>query len=145
MEGLKLLVNELSNPYFIASIIGLILFLRGLMNIYKRQKYKNKAISVIGEVEDLIEESSFDSNVNVFYPLVSFDIMEGKTVAYKNHIGTNPSAYKKREKVKVLFLPESPKDFIIDDKKSYFFEYLILIIGLVVFFTCLIIFLIGIF
>lgn len=115
------------NQYIIFTIIGLFIFLFGLYKRNKRIKYEKTAIRINGEVEEIIY------NRRYAYPLVSFDMQEGNTVAYQYNVGTYPAFFKKGDKVIVMYYKNNPKDFIIYSRSSKFVEFIFMIIGISIF------------
>lgn len=115
------------NQYVIFTIIGVFIFLLGLYKRNKRIKYEKTAIRINGEVEEIIYNGRYA------HPLVSFEIQDGKTVAYKYSVGAYPPSFKKRDKIIVMYYKDNPKDFIIYSKSSRFVEFIFMIIGISVF------------
>lgn len=106
--------------------VGLLLTGFGLSKIFKRKQYKRSGIKVDGIVSDIVASG------RNYYPIVSYETLDGVEVVEEYPLGTSPSAFKKGERIAVFYKQENCKKFIIDAKKSEYIEFAFVAVGVLV-------------
>lgn len=99
----------------------------GLFKFFRRKQYKRSGIRVDAIVSDVVMSG------RNYYPIVRYETLDGIEVEEEYSLGTSPSAFKKGERIAVLYKQDNCKKFIIDHKKSEYIEYAIIAIGALVF------------
>lgn len=123
-------LKHIGDASAISFLIFLCIFLFGTYRILRRKYIKRNGISVEGEIEDLIADN--DGEGTMYYPLVSFSThLDQRKVVYKSNYGSNLRSYKKGQKVKIVYLPEIPGQFLIDESPSKWIEFIFLLSGLI--------------
>lgn len=120
----------LSDTNFLFSLIGFFSFLIGVYLQQQRNKLKKTGLRTMGTVEDIVYKGKYG------YPLVSFDLPNGKTVAYKSDTGDyvtigfkTKSRYYKGQNIPIVYSLDEPKKFIIDDRGSDLKQWLFIGLG----------------
>jgi len=113
--------------YVCVFLISFAFLIVSLVKRKERKKYKTTGIKTIGIISEVILEAS---DQKLYFPIVNYETLEKIEVMKKCDIGTNPSLYKKGQKVTIIYQQENHEEFIIDDKNHETIEALFLIIGL---------------
>lgn len=98
-------------------LVGGLLLLGAVASYQSANRFLEEAVSATGVVVAL-EEQRGDGTVS-YHPVVVFLDENKKTVRFTSSVGSSPAAYRKAEKVPVLYLPGQPEDARIDS----FFEH----------------------
>jgi hypothetical protein len=99
----------------------------GLFKVFRRKQYKRSGIRVDGIVTDVVMSG------RNYYPIVRYETLDGVEVVEEYSLGTSPPAFKKGERIAVLYKAENCQKFIIDNKKSEYIEFGIIAIGVLIF------------
>lgn len=97
-------------PLYILVTVGMIV--GGIYLFNSQKEFQTKALTAQGEVVRLIPQS--DSEGIMYYPLVSFRTTKGQSFEFKDKVGSNPPSYSTGDNVRILYLPESPQEAIVD-------------------------------
>ena len=120
-------------------LVGVISFLIGIFLILRTKKLKKTGINTTATVKEIVTGTSGIDNgtsistmeggtegystslnfrkrtANMFYPVISFTTKDGKEIIKQSDSGSNPSAYKVGQQVKIFYTPENPEKFMIDN------------------------------
>lgn len=132
------------------AVLGVGLLVGGIFSFVQKQAFLKTAQKTTGLVTDLIQSytgapgPASNSNGNyvsasrnknlVYYPEVSFTTADGQTIKFQSSTGSNPPAYRRGEKVTILYDPRNPYDASIGSFFQLWFGTIILL-GLGVVFT----------
>lgn len=109
-------------------IMGLLLAGFGLFKVFDRKRYKKSGVKTAGVVSDIVLSG------RSYYPIVSYETLDGVSVEEEYSLGSMPSAYRKGEAVKVIYKQEDCKQFILDNKSSEYIEFGFIAIGVIMMF-----------
>lgn len=109
-------------------IVGLLLAGFGLFKVLDRKRYKRSGVKTSGVVSDIVLSG------RNYYPIVSYETLDGVSVEEEYSLGSMPSAYRKGEFVKVIYKQGDCKKFILDNKSSEYIEFGFVAIGLIMMF-----------
>jgi len=59
-------------------------------------------------------DPSGDGSSHTYYPEVAFTLPDGSAVRFRGRTGSNPPTYRKGDRVRVLYLPQTPASAMID-------------------------------
>jgi len=93
---------------YVFSIVGLLMLIGAAMLYVRTERFLAEAVHVQGEVIDLVESWSKDSDGSVYKPIVRYLTADDKEVEFVSSMGSYPPAYKVGETVEVLYLPDQP-------------------------------------
>ena len=110
-------------------IMGLLFSGFGLFKVFDRQRYQKSGVKTGGVVSDIVMSG------RSYYPIVSYETLDGIHVEEEYSLGTMPSAYRKGESVKVIYKKEDCKKFILDNKSSEYIEFGFIVVGVVMMFV----------
>lgn len=120
-------------------VFGIIFILAGSKLVEKRKNIIQNGIEVEGvifEFDDSTPPISIDSYDNAKYPIIRFVTKKGEWITEKSEYEVSSFLFKEGQKVKVIYNPENPKDFIFKTKVDFSkFAYLFLIAGIILFST----------
>ncbi len=108
--------------------IGLVFIPVSVSYRKKINRLQSTGIEVTGIVFDIVYRSNMPGNIRSNrYPIIRFLTVENKwmTEEYKNSIGL----FKKGKKVTVVYNPEDPKDFIVNNQALKYIPTVFLIFG----------------
>lgn len=112
-------------------IVGLLLSGFGLFKVFDRKRYQKSGVKTSGIVSDIVMSG------RSYYPIVSYETLDGVSVEEEYSLGSMPSAYRKGESVKVIYKQEDCKKFILDNKSSEYIEFGFIAIGVImIFISC---------
>lgn len=117
--------------YLFMLCIGVAFTYVGIFQQRKRGKLLGNGIKVEGVVFDLIEGGS-TKNSSVYYPVIRFLTAEKEWVTQKYDIGGSSNAYHKGDELKVIYDPENPSNFTIDDIRAKVAGPLFKVIGIII-------------
>jgi len=101
-----------ARPYLTA--IGLALFLGGGFWLAHQSIFLSQAVSAPGVViRNDVSEGGGNSS-DSFHAVVRFTGEDGRTVLYRDSVGTSPPWYREGDRVGVLYLPNKPSRIMID-------------------------------
>lgn len=109
-------------------IVGLLLSCFGLFKVFDRKRYKRSGVKTSGVVSDIVMSG------RSYYPIVSYETLDGVSVEEEYSLGSMPSAYRKGEFVKVIYKHGDCKKFILDNKSSEYIEFGFVAIGVIMMF-----------
>ncbi|WP_367865225.1 DUF3592 domain-containing protein [Pedobacter sp. WC2423] len=109
-------------------IVGLLLSGFGLFKVIDRKRFKKFGVKTSGVVSDLVLSG------RSYYPIVSYETLDGVSVEEEYSLGSMPSAYRKGESVKVIYKEGDCKKFILDNKSSEYIEFGFMVAGLIMMF-----------
>jgi len=109
-------------------IVGLLLSCFGLFKVFDRKRYKRSGVKTSGVVSDIVLSG------RSYYPIVSYETLDGVSVEEEYSLGSMPSAYRKGEFVKVIYKQGDCKKFILDNKSSEYIEFGFVAIGVIMMF-----------
>ncbi len=118
---------------FLLILGGIVFFLIAYVKLRDFSKYQKKGIRTKGIVEDLIKEYGKRETNYFYYPVIYYQTNEGREIQKKYNIGTNPASYKIKQEVEVIYLPESPLEYMINDARSRYIYYTFAVLGIIVF------------
>lgn len=107
-------------------IMGLLLVVFGFFKVFDRKRYKKSGVKTAGVVSDIVLSG------RSYYPIVSYETLDGVSVEEEYSLGSMPSAYRKGEFVKVIYKKEDCKKFILDNKSSEYIEFGFIVVGVVI-------------
>jgi hypothetical protein len=109
---------------------GAFLSVWGIGKISERRKLLKTGVKVEGVVFQLEKLTSFGKKPStLYYPVIRYVTLDKEWITEKYGVGTNPSAYKEGEIVKVIYDPADYKHFIIDDFMSKALGIILIAVG----------------
>lgn len=117
--------------YLFMLVIGVAFTYAGILQKRKRAGLLGKGIKAEGEVSELVFGGA-TKNSSVYYPVIRFLTLEKEWVTQKYDIGGSSNAYHLGDKVKVIYDPENPLNFTIDDTRAKVVGPLFAVIGIVI-------------
>lgn len=112
---------------------GIILMLIAYVKLRGFSKYQKNGVRTKGIVEDLIKEYEKGDTNYSYYPVIYYTTNEGREIQKKYDLGTNPASYKIKQEVEVIYLPENPLEYIINDARSRYIYYAFAVVGILLF------------
>lgn len=117
--------------YLFMLCIGVAFIYAGVLQRRKRGRLLGNGIKVEGVVFELADGGS-TRNSTFYYPVIRFLTMEKEWVAQKYDIGGSSNVYHIGDKVKVIYDPENPTNFTIDDTRAKVAGPLFKVIGIII-------------
>lgn len=114
-------------------LAGIILMLIAYVKLRDFSKYQKNGVRTKGVVEDLIKEYEKGDTNYSYYPVIYYKTNEGREIQKKYDLGTNPASYKIKQEVEVIYLPENPLEYIINDARSRYIYYAFAVVGMLLF------------
>jgi hypothetical protein len=99
----------------------------GIYSQMKRKKFEGSGLSVMGTVEEIVTD--YNGNSKIYYPVINYTTIDKREIEKEYHIGSYPAVFKKGEEVQVIYLADSPTDFIIAGKFTRAMELIFSITG----------------
>ncbi len=100
--------------------VGLVFTVLGPLSYWKRKKFEAKGEMVEAEIVDLVKRTLSGNSpavrYEVYYPVVSYQTLDGQPICKKLTPGSNPSPYSKGQKITIMYDPEGPDCCIIPNK-----------------------------
>jgi len=103
----------------------------GVLQKRKRAKLLTNGLKAEGEVVELVFGGS-TKNSTVYYPVIRFLTTEKEPITQKYDIGGTSNTYHQGDKLNVIYDPQNPLNFIVDDKRSKLAGPLFTVIGIVI-------------
>lgn len=97
-------IKKRAAPLGLFLCIGLGLIGGAMYSFYNAKQFDALAIRTDGVVEELDFRRSSDGSGS-YYPVIRWQMQDGQSYRFTGSFGTNPSAYKKGERVEVLYIP----------------------------------------
>lgn len=111
-------------------VIGALMIVAFFYHTKKTKRLTSNGIEVEGIVFDIVMSSSMNS-ADAEYPVIRFLTTEELWITETYDIGVLPTPFKRGQKVKVVYNPEDPKDFILkNDKATSYVPLIILVSGI---------------
>jgi len=117
--------------YLFMLCIGVAFIYAGIFQQRKRGRLLGIGIKVDGVVFELVKGSS-TKNSTFYYPVIRFLTMEKEWVTQKYDIGGSSNVYHEGDKLKVIYDPENPLNFTVDDTRAKIAGPLFKVIGIVI-------------
>ena len=117
---------------FVILAIGVTILLIAVNFFYKHKKIKKNGIITEGVVFELLNSSI--SSINLRYPIIRFTTLDQEWITETANNGALPGFYKKGQRVKIIYLQENPKQFIINSKANDILIYGMMVIGFLLIF-----------
>jgi len=109
------------NQYIIMIAVSVVLIVTALYLLMKMTRLAKTGIKAEGVVFDL-EISDSNSNMGtlgkVRYPVIRFLTSDNKWITETYKLGSTAGLYKKGAKITVIYNPENPREFSIDNRSS---------------------------
>jgi len=93
-------------------IAGVVLTLFGLLAARQTASFRSRAGAAVGRVTGLHDFVANDSAVTG--PIVDFETADGKSVRFASRTGSNPSAFRVGDTVRVLYDRDQPEEAKVD-------------------------------
>ncbi|QEC79634.1 DUF3592 domain-containing protein [Mucilaginibacter ginsenosidivorax] len=112
---------------------GTFLIVWGIGKINERRKLLKSGLKVDGVVFKLEERlSSGTDRMLLYYPVIRYVTLDKNWITEEYAVGSNPSAYKEGDVVKIIYDPADYKHFIIDNFLSKVLGWVLALIGVVI-------------
>jgi hypothetical protein len=112
---------------------GAFLIVWGIGKINERRKLLKSGIKVDGVVFKLEERlSSGTDRMLLYYPVIRYVTVDKNWITEEYDVGSNPSAYKEGDIVKIIYDPTDYKHFIIDNFLSKVLGWVLALIGVAI-------------
>lgn len=112
-------------------ILGLALIIGGYTLLRKLDKMKQNGVLVEGIIFSFDGSSSYSGNDSG--PVIRFVTKEGVWVTKEYSEGISHSFMKSGQKVRVIYDPDNPENFVVSSTTPKWLPYLLLVIGFGVF------------
>ena len=115
---------------FLGLLIGIAIFVPGLVITRKRVRLLKRSKKVRGKVLRIIqdEDEAFSS---LYYPVVEFKTAEKETIIKQYHVGSQFTTYGEDTIVNILYDKADPKKFIIDSVRDEYTGVILITVGIV--------------
>ncbi|MGE6218439.1 DUF3592 domain-containing protein [Nubsella zeaxanthinifaciens] len=117
----------MGNNFIYGFIASLLVLCISLLRLRQRKRYEKNGVKVQGLVSDLLLE--YQGSTRAYYPVVAYRTLEDIKFEEKSSFGTYPAAFKKGQKIDVIYDRDDHKKFIINHKKYVYLEVVFIVIG----------------
>jgi len=115
---------------FLGLIIGIAIFVPGLIITRKRVRLLKRSKKVRGKVLRIIQDED-EAYSSLYYPVVEFKTAEKETIVKQYHIGSQFTAYSEDTQVVILYDKTNPEKFVIDTVKDELMGIALITVGIV--------------
>jgi hypothetical protein len=89
-----------------------------------------RAAGVVVELERGTSSTTRGSGAPGWFPIVTFETADGRTVRFRHRTGGNPPDYRKGDRVPVIYLPDAPENALIDEPvRNWLLPVILLVVG----------------
>lgn len=93
--------------------ISLLLLMAGLIFFITTVGFLQTAVRTNGVVVQM--DNTTTNNGTTYYPVIRFQESDGASLQFESNVGSNPPIYSVNQNVTVLYNPQKPSDYRIDD------------------------------
>jgi len=117
-------------PILVSFAMGLFFIIFGYRRLKKARRVIQDGISVEGIVFDFASSSDIvnTSDYDV-YPIIRFVTKEGSWITRTYDIAISQDQIKRGQKMRIVYNPKNPEDFVIDSGIFYWINYVFLVSG----------------
>jgi len=115
---------------FLGLIIGIAIFVPGLIITRKRVRLLKRSKKVRGKVLRIIQDED-EAYSSLYYPVVEFKTAEKETIVKQYHIGSQFTAYSEDAPVTILYDKNDPEKIVIDTIRDEYTGVVLITVGIV--------------
>jgi len=115
---------------FLGLLIGIAIFVPGLVITRKRVRLLKRSKKVRGKVLRIIQDED-EAYSSLYYPVVEYKTAEKETIVKQYHIGSQFTTYGEDTIVNILYDKADPKKFIIDSVRDEYTGVILITVGIV--------------
>jgi hypothetical protein len=90
----------------------------GITIVRKYKKLKQSGIRVNGEIVDILEGPQNNNGTKNYIPVVKFTTTADETLTVQMGFAADKYAYRIGQSIPVIYDPENPKQFMVNDARS---------------------------
>lgn len=115
----------------ITGAVGSLFCIIGAILRDRRKRLLKSGIRVEGEVSGIDYDPGRNDSMGIYYPIIQYVTTNGEEITQKYNFGTSRKTYNQGDSVAVIYDPESPSTFILNNKTSRLGPWICILMGLI--------------